>query len=574
MRPTASHWQVRASNGPLVEALSNELGLPTFVSQVLATRGFSNTEAAGRHLRADLREMPAPSRLLDCEKAARRLALAIQRRERVVVYGDYDVDGVTSTALLQLFFQNELGYRIGAYIPHRMREGYGLNREAITRLASEGAELLLTVDNGSAATEEIAHARQLGLEVIVIDHHQVSEPEPDACAHLNPHRRACGFPEKVLAAVGVAFYLLVELRRVLREAGYFAGRPEPRPDRYLDLVALGTVADVAPLTGVNRAFVRQGIEQLRRSPRPGLRALLEAARIDPGTVTARDLGFKLGPRINAAGRMDDATRGLTLLTTEDPTVATTLAALVEAQNDERRLVEQGMTQAAIARVEALGREIPPALVLWDASWHPGVVGIVAARLVERFQRPAILLAWDGSHFKGSARSVRGIHLKEMLDRCGADLVRWGGHAAAAGVTVTAERVSAFAAAFASVILECGTGDESRGPVVDAVAPLGALDSLAVHHLERLGPFGEQNPAPMILVPSVLGRTRLLSGTHLKLELSPADVPREALGWGMGDAEVLCRGPVDLLCTPEVETYRGRRRVVLRLHDLRPSASPA
>jgi single-stranded-DNA-specific exonuclease len=572
MRPTGGPWQVRVPDGPLVEALSLELGLPTFVSQVLAARGFASAESAARHLRADLREMPAPSRLLDCEKGARRLALAIQRRERIVVYGDYDVDGVTSTALLQLFFQNELGYPIGAYIPHRMREGYGLNREAITRLANEGAELLLTVDNGSAAVEEIAHARDLGLDVIVIDHHQVGEPEPNATAHLNPHRRACGFPEKVLAAVGVAFYLIVELRRVLREAGHFAGRPEPRPDRYLDLVALGTVADVAPLTGVNRALVRQGLELLRQRPRIGLRALLEAARIDPGAVTARDLGFKLGPRINAAGRMDDATRGLTLLTTDDPAVATTLAALVEAQNDERRAVEQGMTQDAIRRVEALGEALPAALVLWDEAWHPGVVGIVAARLVDRFQRPAVLLAWDGAHFKGSARSVRGVHLKDTLDRCGPHLVRWGGHAAAAGVTVTADRVAAFADAFAADVGAGRTTGAPSGPVVDAVAALGALDSVAVHHLERLGPFGEQNPAPMILVPAVSGRTRVLPGAHLKLELSPADVPREALGWGMGDVEDLCRGPVDLLCTPEVETYRGRRRVVLRLHDVRRAES--
>jgi single-stranded-DNA-specific exonuclease len=227
-----------------------------------------------------------------------------------------------------------------------------------------------------------------------------------------------------------------------------------------------------------------------------------------------------------------------------------------------------MTQAAMARVEALAANLPPGLVLWDEAWHPGVVGIVAARLVDRFRRPAVLLAWDGAHFKGSARSVRGVHLKETLDRCGDHLVRWGGHAAAAGVTVSADRVAAFAEAFAAVVGKGGPGLEVGGPKVDAVASLGVLDSSAVQHLERLGPFGEQNPAPMILVPGVMGRARLLSGAHLKLELTPADVPREALGWGMGEAESLCRGPVDLLCTPEVETYRGRRRVVLRLHDLR------
>ncbi len=568
--PTAP-WRVSAPDASLVSHLSAHLGVPLFVSQILIQRGLDTPDAARRFLSADLREMPAPSRLLDCERAARRLMRAIDRRERIVVYGDYDVDGVTSTALLQLFFRNELGFEIGAYIPHRMREGYGLNQQAISRLAAEGAQVLLTVDNGSAAVEEVAHAQALGMDVVIIDHHQVSQPEPVAHAHLNPHRPGCEFPEKVLAAVGVAFYLTVELRRVMREAGRFEGGVQPRPDRYLDLVALGTVADVAPLTGVNRALVRQGIDILRRTPRVGLRALMDAARIDLGAVSPRDLGFKLGPRINAAGRMDDATQGLRLLTTEDPDEAVRLAAAMEAQNDERRLVEQGITVAATERVERMGADVPAGLVLADEGWHPGVVGIVAARLVDRFQRPTIMLAWDGVHFKGSARSIRGFHLKHALDACGEHLVRWGGHAAAAGVTVRREDVQAFARAFADVVeARCGAPDASA-TAVDAVAHLADLDSAAVGHLERLGPFGEQNPAPVLLVRAVYGRSRRVGDTHLKLELSPADVPREALGWGMAESLPMCEGPVDLLCTPEVETFRGRRRVVLRLRDLRPAA---
>ena len=571
MNAPLERWRASAPDHALASHLSAHLGVPLFVSQILIQRGFVTSDTARRHLTADLRDMPSPSTLLDCERAAVRLLRAIDRRERIVVYGDYDVDGVTSTALLQLFFRHELGVEVGAYIPHRMREGYGLNLQAISRLAAEGAQLLLTVDNGSAAIEEIAHAQALGMDTIIIDHHQVSEPEPAAYAHLNPHRRACGFPEKVLAAVGVAFYLTIELRRVMREAGRFGNGPQPRPDRYLDLVALGTVADVAPLTGVNRALVRAGLELMKRSPRLGLRALMEAARIDPGTVTSRDLGYKLGPRINAAGRMDDATRGLRLLTTDDPAEAIALAAAMERQNDERRVVEHAITASAIERVERMGADAPPGLVLADETWHPGVVGIVAARMVDRFQRPTVMLAWDGTHYKGSARSLRGFHLKEALDACGAHLVRWGGHAAAAGVTLTRENVEPFTRAFAEVVAERWGRPAVNGPTIDALATLAELDSGAVAHLERLGPFGEQNPAPVLLVQGVHGRSKRVGETHLKLDLSPADVPREALGWGMADALPHCSGAVDLLCTPEVESFRGRRRLVLRLRDLRPAA---
>ncbi len=555
-----------------MDALAKALSVPPFIAQILVNRGLADAETAHRHLRVDLRDMPAPGTLRDCERAARRLLAAIDAGERIAVYGDYDVDGVTSTALLQLFFRHELGVEIGVYIPHRMREGYGLNCDAISRLAAEGTQVLVTVDNGSSAVKEVAHAVSLGLDVIVIDHHQVSDPAPAPYAHLNPHRPDCDFPEKVLAAVGVAFFLLVELRRVMRLEGRFTGRPEPRPDRYLDLVALGTVADVAPLTGVNRAIVRHGVELMRRAPREGIRGLMATARVEPDAVTARDLGYKLGPRVNAAGRLGDATCGLELLCTTDPVEAGRLAAIVESKNDERREIEHEATRGVFALIEASADlQAAPAFVLANADWHPGVVGIIAARLVDRFQRPTILLARDGDHWKGSARSAGGIDLKAALDLCATHLVRYGGHAAAAGLTLHHERLGAFTEAFQAIVKSEMPPVVEAGRLADACAPLSALDLAAVEHLERLGPFGAANPVPTLFVGGVHVVPRRFGETHLRLELPAADLPREAVGWGLGEHFDACRaGPVDLLCTPELDTYRGRRRIVLRLLDLRPA----
>lgn len=550
--------------------------MPEVVARTLVRRGIDQPDDARAFLDIDLGAMPDPGLMADAERAATRLLDAVERGERITVYGDYDVDGVTSTAVLWLFFRDVFGHALDFYIPHRLKEGYGLNVEAIEALAEAGTRVLVTVDNGSSAVREITRATELGMDVVILDHHLVSDPEPPAFAHLNPHRSTCAYPDKRLAAVGVTFMMLVALRRLMRSRGAFEGRRPPRIDGYLDLVALGTVADVAPLQGVNRALVRHGLRIMRGETRLGLRALMEVSRVTPEQTRARDLGFRLGPRINAAGRLDDATRGLQLLIGDDPGVARTLAERVEAQNTERRDIERRIADEASARVEAMG-DLPAAIVLADGRWHPGVIGIVASRLVERFDRPTILLGSDtrdadAPTLKGSGRSVPGFDLKAGLDACGDHLERWGGHVAAAGLALQRERVEAFVEAFvahAGAQIEPGVG--GRPLRVDAEVDLTAFRDGDAYALDRLGPFGEQNPAPLLLARNVpVRRWRTIGTGHLKLELPTAEGTRDGLAWRMADREPSLGGPLDIVFSPEIEVFRGRERVVHTIRDLRPA----
>jgi single-stranded-DNA-specific exonuclease len=548
-----------------VRALVNALALPELVARVAVLRGLEDPTEVTAFLRASLSDMPDPATMADIDRAA------VQAGEKVTIYGDYDVDGVTSTAVLWLFFRDTFGVELDTYIPHRLREGYGLNLKAIDHLADTGTRVLVTVDNGSSAFAEIEHARDRGLDVIVVDHHQVSDPEPPAFAHLNPHRSGCDFPDDCLAAVGVVFLLLVQIRRKLREVSDFTG-PLPRPDHYLDLVALGTVADVAPLRGLNRALVRYGVNLMRTRPRTGLQALMESSRCAPETMTARDLGFRLGPRINAAGRLDDATRGLRLLIGDDPAEARRLAALVEVQNQERRQIQGRMVEEALAMVrgdETLQRA--PALILAGDDWHPGVVGIVASRVVEEFHRPAILLARDGNIYKGSARSTGDVNIKAALDGCAAHLMRYGGHVAAAGMTLRVDALDAFRAALAVEVERVRGPNPGPPPLeVDAEIELRHLRWADVEALQQIGPFGQGNPAPRFLSRGVVGEARALKGGHLKFFTQAADGACEGLAWNMESCAPWFEGPVDVVYTPIIETWRGRQRLVLKVTDLRPS----
>lgn len=565
-------WILRDVDPDRVLALSRALALPPIVSRILVARGFDEPSRAQAFLEASLGQMPDPATLQDIDRAAERLVRAVRDGEKITVYGDYDVDGVTSTAVLYLFFKHTLGVALDYYIPHRLKEGYGLNLAAIEGIAARGTRVLVTVDNGSSAVVECARAAELGLDVIIVDHHQVSDPEPVAYAHLNPHRKTCPYPDKVLAAVGVAFMLLVQVRRHLRDASFYDG-PDPRPDRLLDLVALGTVADVAPLKAVNRAMTRRGVEQMKRHNRLGIEALMAVSKVQPDSMTARDLGYRLGPRINAAGRLDDATRGLRLLIGDDPGEARALAQEVEAQNIARRQIELEIVEAALAQVE--GDEAllsAPALVLADESWHLGVVGIVASRMVERFHKPAILMARVGAEFKGSARSVPGLDIKAALDDCADLLTRYGGHVAAAGMSLPLDRFEAFRARFSEAVL--ARRGEVVGPppfIADGEVDLATFTYADVEAIEALGPFGEGNRAPVLIARNVRGRARPLKQIHVKVDLQVASGPAEALGWNMIEIGPMFDGPVDLLFTPEVNVWRGRRKLVLTLKAVRAAA---
>src|SRR5436309_3587226 len=488
-------WRLRDADAGLAAAISERDGLSEIVGRLLAERGVGIDEAPG-FLAPRLRDgLPDPAHLRDMDRAVARLARAVHDGAPIVVFGDYDVDGATSAALLLRFFA-AIGAPASLYVPDRMREGYGPNAPALLRLKADGAAVVVTVDCGATAHEPLAAAAEAGLDVIVVDHH-VTEPRlPPALAQINPNRLDDDSPHGVLAAVGVAFLLVVALNRALREAGWYRDRAEPDLLQWLDLVALGTVCDVVPLSGINRVLVSQGLRVMRRAANPGMQALAAVAG-KTGPIDAYQLGFVLGPRVNAGGRIGAADLGARLLSTDDPALAAELAQRLDGYNRERREIEARTLQAAIALVESTPQ--PPALVFAAAEgWHPGVIGIVAARLKERYERPACVVALADGFGRGSGRSVPGLALGPAViaARQAGLLINGGGHAMAAGFTVAEDNLEPLRA-FLAERLGDGRGGVRVKPelaIDGALSAEGAVSGL-IDHLDALAPFGAANPEP-------------------------------------------------------------------------------
>jgi single-stranded-DNA-specific exonuclease len=562
----------------------------------LWARGVRGAEAAHRFLEPRLDQLPDPSGLKGIDAAVARLQRALELREAICVYGDYDVDGVTSTALLVSVLRKLAACAPGAgpaacvdfYVPNRLVEGYGLNEHAMRRIAAGGARLVVSADCGVSAVAEIDAAARLGLDVVVIDHHtaaQTAEALPRAVAILNPHQPGCSFPGRELAAVGVAFHLLVALRRRLRDAGWFApAHPEPNLREELDLVALGTIADVVPLTGPNRVLVHFGLRELSRGCRPGIAALKAVAQLG-GEVTCGDVGFRLAPRVNAAGRLSDASIGVRLLLSADPAEARALAGQLDRANAERQDMQARIADEALARAQELGDR--RALVVSSPDWHPGVVGIVASRLVDRFHRPALVLCEEESGVaKGSGRSIEGFHLYDALARCADHLQKFGGHRHAAGVTVGAGELRPFSEALEREARARLT-DEMLEPRlrIDAAVTPGEIDVGVARELRRLAPFGAGNPEPVFSCEAldvhevrVLPDRRRSGPGHLKMRLLPPHdgAPRacdgapalEAIAFGMGQAAIDRGARVRTAFQIGIDSYLGADRVQLRVKDVK------
>src|SRR6267142_651154 len=564
--------------------LASVLGIPAPVGRVLWARGYREPSQAERFLDPRFEHLPNPFELKGIDAAVSRLQRALAQGERVCVYGDYDVDGVTSTALLVSVLR-KLGGNVEFYVPHRLVEGYGLNVRALEKLAARGTRLVVSADCGVTAVAEIDAAAKLGLDVVVIDHHTASQDLPRALAILNPHQPGCTFPGRELAAVGVAFHLLLALRKRLREAGWFVSRPEPNLREVLDLVALGTIADVVPLTGPNRVLVHFGLKELARGARVGVLALKSVAQL-AGEVTAGDVGFKLGPRINAAGRLDDASVGVRLLLTEDLREARALAEQLDRANAERQELQARIASEAIAHAEKLGPpEARRTLVVSSSGWHVGVVGIVAARLVERFHRPALVIAEEGGVAKGSGRSVEGFHLYDALARCSRHLTRFGGHKHAAGVTLETSRIAEFADAIETEArAKLDPAQLSPRLRIDAELQPSEIGLKLATGLRRLAPFGAGNPEPVFVCSELTAsEVRLLPDKkglgpgHLKLRLAESrgpgvadvDAPEfDAIGFGLGGTSLAVGARLDAAFQVAVDEWNGNDRVQLKLKDLK------
>jgi single-stranded-DNA-specific exonuclease len=573
----ALRWVLPKAAEDAAGTLSRELGLHPVAARILVQRGYDTPEAAQGFLNDDLSALPDPSLMKGLDKAVERIALAIERKELMTLWGDYDVDGVSSTALLSTFLR-AVGGNVATYIPHRLGEGYGLNAKAIERIGTDGStRLLVTLDCGITSHAEIALANRLGLTCIVVDHHAVPETMPEALAVLNPLQPGCNYPTKGLCAAGVAFNLAIGLRRYLRQKGFFASRPEPNLREYMDLVALATVADVVPLVGANRVLVRQGLKELSKAKRPGVRALKYVAGLGGETVTAGDVGFRLGPRINAAGRLDDAGLGLKCLTAASYESALPLARALDAANAERQQIEKEILQSALEQAEARIAYGAKGLVLHSEGWHPGVVGIVASRVVERYHRPTVMVGvWEGLG-RGSARSIERFHLYDAIKACAEHLKKFGGHKHAAGLSVEPDKLPAFVAAFERIAAERLTDDDLIPRCkVDALVSPKELDLEAVKALAQLAPFGAANPEPVLASCHVVATPKVVQAkkegmlSHLKLQLE-SNPSLDVIGFQLANRIALTEGPIDLAFKAGIDEWNGNERVSLKLKDLRSAA---
>jgi len=511
-------WRLRSEDERLGLAISQRLGVPEVIGRVMAGRGVS-LEEAERYLNPTLRQLlPDPSTFKDMDVAAERIASAIQAGEKVAVFGDYDVDGATSSGLLKRFFDS-LVHPLTVYIPDRLKEGYGPNKGAMDTLKSQGIGLVITVDCGIVSFDVLDHAKMIGLEVIVIDHHQAETRLPDAVAVVNPKRHDENQKYTYLAAVGVAFLLVVAVNRTLRGAGWYTDeRPAPDPRHWLDLVALGTVCDVVPLTGLNRAFVAQGLKVMARRGNPGLAALADVSGLDetPGTYHA---GFLLGPRVNAGGRVGKPEFGPRLLASNDPQECAKMAQILNGYNQERKSIEAEVQAEATSLVEGSSLKDDAVIVVASENWHPGVIGIVASRLKDTFQRPAVVIALEGEIGKGSGRSVPGVDMGAAIGaaRHASVISAGGGHAMAAGLTIDRKDIDAFRA----FLIERLGGHVSEASKTASLGLDGALSvegatTELISILEQAGPYGAGNPEPRFALTNVrLVQASIVGENHVR-----------------------------------------------------------
>ena len=562
-------WNISAPRAGDCRAMV-EAGIPPLPALVLCARGLDTPEKARSFLADGEELLHDPFLLKDMDRAAERITLALERGETIAVYGDYDVDGITSTCLLTNYLRRR-GAAVIPYIPDRMEEGYGLSAQALDLLAAQGVTLIVTVDCGITAVAETAHAACLGVDVIITDHHECKDELPAAAAVVNPHRPDCGYPFPCLAGVGVAFKLVLAL-----------GGAENRKtllSEYADLTAIGTVADVMQLTGENRAIVRKGLAALARTERPGLRALIREAGAEGKELTAATIGYTLAPRINASGRMGCASLAAELLLTDDPVRAEELARDLCALNRERQGIEGDIYEECVARLDREGGR-HSVIVLASEGWHQGVVGIVASRLAEKYSCPAFMICLQDGKGKGSCRSFGGFNLFAALERCGHLLDSFGGHELAAGFTIDEKNIDAFRADMEALIQASTGGAEMVSTLrIDAeIADPALLSQEGVEALALLEPFGAGNPKPVLLLSGavIASMADVGGGRHLKLRLRHQGAMFDAIFFSAsaGQLDLNPGDRADVAFTPQINEFRGARSVQLQVCDIQSAPTRA
>ncbi|GJL53696.1 MAG: single-stranded-DNA-specific exonuclease RecJ [Nitrospirales bacterium] len=561
---TKKKWDMRNGHSEHVAQLADALGLSSITATVLVNRGIRDVESARQWLSLDSPDAHDPFQMADMAKAVDRLHYAITQQEKICCYGDYDVDGISATSLYVLFLRQQEAL-VDFYIPDRQSEGYGLHEAAVQRIARAGVKVLVTIDCGTSSHKEIALAQDLGLDVIITDHHQILGEHPRALAFLNPQRTDCQYPFKGLCSGGLA--LKVATAYTMK---YGPSNGDVSP--YTDLAALATVADMVPLQDENRWIVREGLQRIADGTRYGIHALKQSAGIN-GVCTESMVAFRLAPAINAAGRLAHARLGVELFTSDKVSHAFPLARQLDELNRQRRVIEQETVSEAIKMIH--GEDLPGAIVVGDRAWHVGVVGIVASRLVERYYRPSVVVSFDEHGYgRGSVRSVPGLNVCKLLAQCSDLLEGFGGHPAAAGLQVRQEQFSAFQQRL-SDLASSEMDEANRYPVVyiDAAVRLQHVHPQLIRELEQLHPFGMGNPEPVFLGQHLkVLESRIVGGEHLKLVVrQEGSVPFECMGFRMGALEhctQLENRMIDMVFVPEINRWNGMDRIQLRICDVR------
>jgi len=561
-------WEIFPPNPTLQETLSRELGISPLTAQVLANRGINQIDQAYQFLHPSLSHLHPPLLMKDMEKAVDRIIQALSKREQVLIYGDYDVDGVTSTAILILFLES-LQFPCRYYIPHRIEKGYGLHGDIVEKFAHEGVSLIITADCGISDVDPVRRAQEMGVDVIVTDHHEISEEVPPAYSVINPKQGDCSFPFESLAGVGVVFNLIIALRAKLRERGAWGDGEVPNLRRYLDLVAMGTVADLVPLLDENRIFVRFGLEELNKASRLSARALKGVCGLKDRAITSGTIGFQLAPRINVAGRLGEAQTAIELLVTQEPETAQRLARELSAQNSRRQRMEEDILEEIMGWIKGDDRLLERrSLVFSSPAWHPGVIGIVASRLVEHYYRPTVLISLDGNRGKGSGRSIEGFDLYEGIQRCSPMLLSYGGHRFAVGLTIEREKIEPFKDRFEELVSQgCKPGDFVPKIRIDSEVALPIIERGLVEELSLLAPFGVSNPKPLFCSRELrVIDSRIVGENNLKLKVEE-DLIYDAIGFGMGYLHPLESKRVRIAFVPQINQWQGVKNIQLELRDI-------
>jgi len=562
---------MREGAGELADRISKALGISAVTASVLVNRGITSEDEAERFMRASLDDLVEPFLMSGMDRAVERLLRAVRDREKVLIFGDYDADGVTSTSLLYLVFR-ELGISAGYHIPERESEGYGLNVPTLKTAREDGYSLVVTVDCGISSVDEVRAARSLGLDVIITDHHEPPDQLPDAYATINPHVSGSTYPFKGLAGVGVAMKLAQALFAGSDGRDTAGPHLDDRLHKYLDIVALGTVADVVPLVGENRILVKHGLELMRNSPRLGIRKLMEASKVYYGRINAGTIGFQLAPRLNASGRIGNADRGVVLLTTDNEAEAEDIASELDGLNRERQKLEADILAEAKAMLEDEPDESRYSIVLSSDRWHQGVIGIVASRLVEEYYKPTVLVSLGRDMGKASARSIAELHLYETLQNCSSLLEGFGGHKYAAGLSICSDMVEEFRDRFDEVVAEMLGGERPLPSLkIDVEMQLDDLDWDLYAELAMLAPFGVGNPEPVLMAGDVEVRfAKFVGRNHVKMKLGRDGSWMDAIAFNMGDAyQSLAMGGVcvDAAFCLNVNEFRGERTLQLNIKDI-------